>query len=448
MKLSRRLSWLCWLGLFVATAAFAQVSGTITSTQCVQIGVGANSATVAVQIAGTWSGTLQPQITVAGGSPANTQVTPSTSSTAQSTITANGIYTAGVAGASSFQICGNTVASGTASVILQISNAVRQSAGGGGGGVTTFSGDGTVITNSGSTGAVTVSIAGTSGGVPYFNGANSWASSTALTANAVVLGGGAGAAPTPATGVTVPSAGELDAGTNGGTGGTLGLNGATSGKATISAPAVAGTATNPIVFSNAIQSATSGATATPSFTFSASTNSGMYFLANNGGGPVFTAAGADSFQACNSAGACFPSTSWIAFSSGTLANSRDTSLNRQSAGLLGVGSGSNTVAGSIAASSFQSRGTTFTSNAGCGETSLAGGATAGKFTANSTSCTIIVTMGNTATAPNGWDCHAMDLTTLADVTNPHQTATTTTTATFVTGTIVSGDVISFHCVGY
>ena len=37
---------------------------------------------------------------------------------------------------------------------------------------------------------------GTSGGIPYFNAANTIASSTALTTNGVVLGGGAGAAPT------------------------------------------------------------------------------------------------------------------------------------------------------------------------------------------------------------------------------------------------------------
>ena len=39
-------------------------------------------------------------------------------------------------------------------------------------------------------------IAGTSGGIPYFSGASTWASSGALTANALVLGGGSGASPT------------------------------------------------------------------------------------------------------------------------------------------------------------------------------------------------------------------------------------------------------------
>jgi hypothetical protein len=101
-----------------------------------------------------------------------------------------------------------------------------------GAGVTSFSGDGTIITNSASTGAVTATIAGTSGGVPYFSSTSAWASSALLANNTVVLGGGSGSAPKTAVGVTVPSTGELDAGTNGGTGGTFGLNGATSGKCT------------------------------------------------------------------------------------------------------------------------------------------------------------------------------------------------------------------------
>lgn len=40
-------------------------------------------------------------------------------------------------------------------------------------------------------------VAGTSGGIPYFSSSSTWATSAALTASALVLGGGAGAAPTP-----------------------------------------------------------------------------------------------------------------------------------------------------------------------------------------------------------------------------------------------------------
>ena len=63
-------------------------------------------------------------------------------------------------------------------------------------GVSSFSGDGNIITNSVSTGGVTTTIAGTSGGVPYFSSTSAWQSSGLLTNHGVLLGGGAAAAPT------------------------------------------------------------------------------------------------------------------------------------------------------------------------------------------------------------------------------------------------------------
>lgn len=52
---------------------------------------------------------------------------------------------------------------------------------------------GSPITTSGT---LALTVAGTSGGIPYFSGASTWASSGALTANLPVIGGGAGIAPT------------------------------------------------------------------------------------------------------------------------------------------------------------------------------------------------------------------------------------------------------------
>jgi hypothetical protein len=61
----------------------------------------------------------------------------------------------------------------------------------------TFTGG--IITASGSpittSGTLALTIAGTSGGIPYFSGSTTWATSAALTANAIVLGGGAGLPP-------------------------------------------------------------------------------------------------------------------------------------------------------------------------------------------------------------------------------------------------------------
>lgn len=48
-------------------------------------------------------------------------------------------------------------------------------------------------------GTLALTVAGTSGGVPYFSSSSTWASSSALTANALMVGGGAGAAPSTAT---------------------------------------------------------------------------------------------------------------------------------------------------------------------------------------------------------------------------------------------------------
>jgi hypothetical protein len=58
-----------------------------------------------------------------------------------------------------------------------------------------------------SSGTLALTVAGTSGGIPYFSSASTWATSAALTASALVVGGGAGAAPaTTATGTGVVTA--------------------------------------------------------------------------------------------------------------------------------------------------------------------------------------------------------------------------------------------------
>lgn len=87
-------------------------TGTITSTQCFSVNV-YGQGTVGINVSGSsWSGTIQPKViadTDANATASNAQVTPYSSSTAQSTITANGDYSASVAGATWFQLCGNTV---------------------------------------------------------------------------------------------------------------------------------------------------------------------------------------------------------------------------------------------------------------------------------------------------------------------------------------------------
>jgi len=68
-------------------------------------------------------------------------------------------------------------------------------AGSGSGTVTSVSWTGGIVSVGNPTTTPAFTVAGTSGGIPYFSNGNAWASSGALTANALVIGGGAGAAP-------------------------------------------------------------------------------------------------------------------------------------------------------------------------------------------------------------------------------------------------------------
>jgi hypothetical protein len=62
--------------------------------------------------------------------------------------------------------------------------------------VTSVGWTGGIVTVATGTTTPAFTIAGTSGGIPYFSSASTWATSGALTVNGVVLGGGAGATPT------------------------------------------------------------------------------------------------------------------------------------------------------------------------------------------------------------------------------------------------------------
>lgn len=78
---------------------------------------------------------------------------------------------------------------------------------GGTGTVTSVSFTGGLISVANPTTTAALTVAGTSGGIPYFSSASTWASSAALAANAIVLGGGAGTAPaTTTTGTGVVTA--------------------------------------------------------------------------------------------------------------------------------------------------------------------------------------------------------------------------------------------------
>jgi hypothetical protein len=127
----------------------------------------------------------------------------------------------------------------------------------------------------------------------------------------------------------------------------------------------------------------------------------------------------------------------------------DTGITRSASGIAAVGSGgaAGDTTGKLKAAGYISAGTKFSSNSGCTEGTLVGGATAGKFTVGqNTACTIIITMGDTATAPNGWTCTAYDQTAVPAVAI-RQTASTATTCSLLM-TVAISDVIAFSAIGY
>lgn len=97
----------------------------VTSTQAVAVTVGGASE-IQITVTGTWTGTLQPAVSGDGTNYINALVHPDYPlGPWQSTITANGTYAANVAAGNSFEVVGNTVASGTAVVTVTASPGVE-----------------------------------------------------------------------------------------------------------------------------------------------------------------------------------------------------------------------------------------------------------------------------------------------------------------------------------
>jgi len=94
---------------------------------------------------------------------------------------------------------GSTPAFGTAGQFLtsQGNAASPTWTSGGTGTVTSVGWTGGIVSVATATTTPAFTIAGTSGGIPYFSSGTTWASSAALTQYALVVGGGAGAAPAP-----------------------------------------------------------------------------------------------------------------------------------------------------------------------------------------------------------------------------------------------------------
>ena len=89
-------------------------------------------------------------------------------------------------------------ADGTASQLIKTDGAGNLSfvtVAAGGGTVTSVGFTGGIITVASPTTTPAFTVAGTSGGIPYFGSSSTWTSSAALAANGIMYGGGAGASP-------------------------------------------------------------------------------------------------------------------------------------------------------------------------------------------------------------------------------------------------------------
>jgi hypothetical protein len=130
-------------------------------------------------------------------------------------------------------------------------------------------------------GTLALTVAGTSGGIPYFSSASTWATSAALAAGSIVVGGGAGATPaTTATGTGVVTA----LGTNVGSAGAFVVNGGALGTPS------SGTVTNLTGTATININGTVGATTANTGAFTTVSASGA--IAANGGSITTTVANA------------------------------------------------------------------------------------------------------------------------------------------------------------
>jgi hypothetical protein len=180
------------------------------------------------------------------------------------------------------------------------------SATGSGGSVTSVSFTGGIVTVATATTTPALTVAGTSGGIPYFSSGTTWATSAALAANAIVLGGGAGAAPaTTTTGTGVVTALGINTGTagafvvNGGALGTPSSGTVTNltGTASININGTVGATTaNTGAFTTlsatGVTTVQAGTALLPAITTTGDTDTGIFFPAANT--IAFTTNGVDS----------------------------------------------------------------------------------------------------------------------------------------------------------
>lgn len=349
------LAWTCSLARAQTFGPFPVTS--TASSSCARAPISnATSSTVHIIVSGTFSATLQVSLAL-NGNVNVTNVVPlgSTSSSSQTTITASGDYgVMGTAGHDTVLVCATIYASGTPVVTFGVSTGVSSElfGGGGGGGTNNPGGSagqiqangGSVFTGFTASGDATIN---TSTGVVTVAGANGGT----FPASATVLGTNSSKQPIAATltgtGTTVvvsnsptlvtPTLTAINCGVVGTTSCVITGAGSTSGTGTLSWPAVAGTATNPLVFSNAISLTPSGSAANPAFQIGSGT-SGLYTTGSND--LIIASGGTEAFRFYNPGGAAemwLSSSGQIDWSSGAFGTALDTELCRGGVSIVNIG---------------------------------------------------------------------------------------------------------------
>jgi len=184
-------------------------TGTVTSVSVVSANglagtVATATTTPAITLSTTVTGLLKGNGTAISAATSGTDYAPATSGTSI-------LYGNGAGGFNNVTIgtgvafaAGTLSATGSGGTVTSVAQSFT-------GGLISVSGS--PITTSGT---LALTVAGTSGGIPYFSSGSTWASSAALAAGSLVLGGGAGATPaTTATGTGVVTALGVNTGTAG-----------------------------------------------------------------------------------------------------------------------------------------------------------------------------------------------------------------------------------------
>ena len=195
-------------GLTLSGGTLTSTSGTVTAVSVVSAnglaGSSSGGATPALTLSTTITGLLKGNGTAISAAASGTDYAPATSGTSILYGNGSGGFSNVTIGTGVAFTAGTLSATGSGGTVTSVAQSFT-------GGLISVAGS--PITTSGT---LALTVAGTSGGIPYFSSGTTWATSALLTNNAIMLGGGAAATPkTTTTGTGVVTALGVNTGTAG-----------------------------------------------------------------------------------------------------------------------------------------------------------------------------------------------------------------------------------------